>query len=164
MTSQPITFDQKYLQKSKHAKFQDFHNLMSFRIRDIILVSSMYDFYLFEEDGRLYELIRREYQGLNLSYSPELIHVSSAEEAIKLAKSKGRFNLIITTQHVADMSAIQLAEKVKEENLDIPVVLLGYDNDEMTEIIQSNESAVFDKIFMWQGPRVYGRLHLCDNL
>ena len=136
MTAQPIKFDRKYLQQSKHAKFQDFHNLMSFRIRDIILVSSMYDFYLFEEDGRLYELIRREYQGLNLSISPELVHVSSGEEALKMAKSTGRFNLIITTLHVEDMSAVKLAEKIKEENLDIPVVLLGYDNEEMTEIIK----------------------------
>jgi len=151
MNSKPIKFDKKYLIESKEAKFRDFHNLMSFRIRDIILVSSMYDFYLFEEDGRLYELIRREYQGLNLSNSPELTHVSSGDEALKLAESKGRFNLIITTLHVDDMTAIQLAEKVKAKNVDIPVVLLGYDNDEMTEIIKSPESKVFDKIFMWQG-------------
>ncbi|MEN8191856.1 MAG: PEP/pyruvate-binding domain-containing protein [Bacteroidota bacterium] len=151
MTSQPIKFDKKYIVESKHAKFQDFHNLMSFRIRDIILVSSMYDFYLFEEDGRLYELIRREYQGLNLSNSPELVHVSSGEEAIELARTKERFNLIITTLHVEDMDAIQLAEKIKQEKIDIPVVLLGYDNDEMTEIIKSTRSKVFDKIFMWQG-------------
>lgn len=151
MTAQPIKFDRKYLQQSKHAKFQDFHNLMSFRIRDIILVSSMYDFYLFEEDGRLYELIRREYQGLNLSNSPELVYVSSGEEALKMAKTKGRFNLIITTLHVEDMTAVRLAEKIKEEELDIPVVLLGYDNEEMTEIIKSDESKIFDKVFMWQG-------------
>ncbi len=151
MTSQQIKFDKKYLIESKHAQFQDFHNLMSFRIRDVILVSSMYDFYLFEEDGRLYELIRREYQGLNLSNSPELVHVSSGEEAVKLAKTKGRFNLIITTLHVDDMSAVQLAENIKSEDLDIPVVLLGYDNDEMSEIIKSTSSKIFDKIFMWQG-------------
>jgi hypothetical protein len=56
-------FDQEMISKSKYAKFQDFHNLMRFRIRDILLVSSLYDSYIFEEDGRLYELIRKEYQG-----------------------------------------------------------------------------------------------------
>jgi hypothetical protein len=36
--------------------FQGFHELMRYRIRDVILVSSLYDLYVFEEDGRLYEL------------------------------------------------------------------------------------------------------------
>lgn len=151
MSPHTIKFDKKLLQQSKLEKFQDFHNLMSFRIHDIILVSSMYDFYLFEEDGRLYELIRKEYQGLNLSHSPELVHVSSGKEALKLAKTEGRFNLIITTLQVEDMPAVQLAKNIKKAKLDIPIALLGYDNNEMVEVIKSKESDVFDKIFMWQG-------------
>ena len=43
-------------------RFQGFQNLMRLRIANILLVSSLYDLYLFEEDGRLYELIRNEYQ------------------------------------------------------------------------------------------------------
>ena len=38
---------------------QGFQNLMRFRIRDILLVSSLYDYYIFEEDGRLHEKIRK---------------------------------------------------------------------------------------------------------
>ncbi len=151
MTLQNITFDKKLIEESKEQKFKDFHNLMSFRIHDIILVSSMYDFYLLEEDGRLYELIRKEYQGLNLSNSPELVHVSSGKEALKLAKTTGRFNLIITTLHVEDMSAVKLAQNVKKANINIPIALLGYDNTEMVDIIKSEEADIFDKVFMWQG-------------
>ena len=151
MQSQSIKFNKDYINKSKFSKFQDFHNLMSFRVRDIILVSSMYDSYIFEEDGRLYELIRKEYQGLNLSHSPELVQVSSGEEAIELAKRESRFNLIITTQHIEDMTAIELAKMVKKKRLNIPIVLLGYDNREMIDVIADKESKVFDKIFIWQG-------------
>jgi CheY-like chemotaxis protein len=151
MNPSEIVFSKQTLQESRKRKFQDFHNLMPFRIHDIILVSSMYDFYLFEEDGRLYELIRKEYQGLNLSNSPELLHVSSGKEAIKLAKKEGRFNLIITTLHVEDMTAVKLAKAIKKNGLNIPVALLGYDNNEMVDIIKSNEADAFDKIFMWQG-------------
>lgn len=124
---------------------------MRFRVRDILLVSSMYDSFIFEEDGRLYELIREEYQGLNLSHSPELVQVASGEEAIDLAQIENRFNLIITTQHIEDMSAVTLAKKVKDAGLNIPIVLLGYDNREMVDLIKSPESDVFDKIFIWQG-------------
>jgi CheY-like chemotaxis protein len=136
---------------SKYKKFQDFHNLMRFRVRDILLVSSMYDSFIFEEDGRLYELIREEYQLLNLSHSPELVHVSSAAEAIEIAKNEKRFNLIIATQHIEDMHTISFAEKVRGEGLNIPIVLLGYDNFEMVELINNEQSKIFDMIFIWQG-------------
>ena len=77
-------------------RFQGFQNLMRFRIRDILFVSSLYDSYVFEEDGRLYELIRNEYLGLNLSHSPELTRVTNGHEAIEIAKEEDRFDLIIT--------------------------------------------------------------------
>lgn len=121
------------------------------RVRNILLVSSLYDSYIFEEDNRLYEFIRREYQGLNLSHSPELIQVSSGKEAIRLANEEKRFDLIITTLHIDDMSAITLAKKVKAAGLEIPVVLLNYENREMTDLINSKYVSVFDKVFIWQG-------------
>ena len=39
-------------------RFQGFQNLMRKRIQEVLLVSSLYDLYLFEEDGRLYEIGR----------------------------------------------------------------------------------------------------------
>ncbi|MEW6701853.1 MAG: PEP/pyruvate-binding domain-containing protein [Bacteroidota bacterium] len=151
MNTQQIKFDKELIEKSRYAKFQDFHNLMRYRIRDILLVSSLYDSYIFEEDGRLYELIRQEYQGLNLSHSPELIQVPNGEDAIRLAKEERRFDLIITTLHIEDMTALTFAKKVKESGLEIPVVLLSYDNREMTDLISTKDISVFDKVFIWQG-------------
>ncbi|RKY97614.1 MAG: histidine kinase, partial [Ignavibacteriae bacterium] len=132
-------------------RFQGFQNLMRVRIANILLVSSLYDLYLFEEDGRLYELIRHEYQGLNLSHSPELTRVSSGEEAIRRVKEEGRFDLIITTVHIEDMTALGFAKLVKEAGLNIPIVLLGHDNREMKALLQNPESSAFDKVFIWTG-------------
>ncbi|MBM2839841.1 MAG: Response regulator, partial [Bacteroidetes bacterium] len=70
-------FGQLWVEHGYGTRFQGFQNLMRLRIRDVLIVSSLYDLYLFEEDGRLYELIRNEYQGLHLSHSPELTRVSS---------------------------------------------------------------------------------------
>lgn len=151
MNTQPIKFTKELIEKSRYSKFQDFHNLMRYRIRDILLVSSLYDSYIFEEDNRLYELIRQEYQGLNLSHSPELVQVSNGVEAINLALEEKRFDLIITTLHIEDMSAITFAKKVREAGLDIPVILLGYDNREMTDLISKGDISIFTKVFIWQG-------------
>jgi CheY-like chemotaxis protein len=118
-------YAKELLKKSKYRKFQDFHNLMRFRIRDVLLVSSMYDSFIFEEDGRLYELIREEYKHLNLSHSPELVQVSSGAEAIEIAKNEKRFNLIIATQHIEDMHTIEFAKQVKSEGLNLPMVFTG---------------------------------------
>ncbi|GAB4298455.1 MAG: PEP/pyruvate-binding domain-containing protein [Ignavibacteriaceae bacterium] len=132
-------------------RFQGFQNLMRLRIRDILLVSSLYDLYLFEEDGRLYELIRNEYQGLNLSHSPELTRVSSGNDAIQLAKEESRFDLIITTLHIEDMHALNFAKLVKNSGLNIPIVLLAHDNKELKYLLLNPEVRLFDKIFVWQG-------------
>lgn len=130
---------------------QAFQSLMRFRITNILLVSSLYDQYVFEEDGRLYELIRHEYQGLNLSHSPELTRVSSGREAIEIVQNDRRFDLIITTLHVEDMHALVLARKVKATNPDIPVVLLGYDNRELSELMRRYDTTNIDGVFIWQG-------------
>ena len=132
-------------------RFQGFQNLMRLRIRDILLVSSLYDLYLFEEDGRLYELIRNEYQGLSLSHSPELTRVSSGLEAINLAKEESRFDLIITTLHIEDMHPLNFAKQAKKSGLNVPIVLLAHDNKELKYLLLNPEINVFDKVFIWQG-------------
>lgn len=132
-------------------RFQGFQNLMRIRISNILLVSSLYDLYLFEEDGRLYELIRNEYQGFNLSHAPELTRVSSGKEAIALAREERRFDLIITTLHIDDMHAINFARMVKESGLNIPVVLLAHDNRELKYLLLHQDTSAFDKVFIWLG-------------
>ena len=133
------------------SRIQGFQNLMRKRIRDVLLVSSLYDLHLFEEDGRLYELILNEYQGLHLSHSPELTRVSSGREAIELAQEERRFDLIITTLHIEDMTALRLVQMVREAGLDVPVVLLAYDNRELKDLTAYHDISMFDDVFIWQG-------------
>ena len=132
-------------------RFQGFQNLMRLRVSNILLVSSLYDLYLFEEDGRLYELIRNEYQGLNLSHSPELTRVSSGYDAINRAKDEGRFDLIISTMHIEDMTALSFAKLARQSGLDLPIVLLGHDNRELKSLMTNPDSKLFDKVFIWTG-------------
>ncbi len=144
-------FDPLVVEHGYGNRFQGFQNLMRLRVRDILLVSSLYDLYLFEEDGRLYELIRHEYQGLNLSHSPELTRVSNGRDAINIAIKEKRFDCIITTLHIEDMHAIQFARLAKNAGLQIPVILLAHDNRELNYLLLHQDTSVFDKIFIWQG-------------
>jgi len=120
------------------------------RIINVLLVSSLYDLFLFEEDGRLYEINRSEHEGINLGYSPELTCVSSGKEALMLFK-EGRFDLILTTLHIDDMEAIDFARRVKQLVPNIPIVLLMHDTRELNHFILTNDASVFERMFIWQG-------------
>ena len=141
-----INIDDRY-----GSRLRTFQRLMKFKIRDILLVSSLYDNYLFEEDGQLYELIRQEFQVFNLSHPPEITHVTSATEALELLSSGDRYDLILTTLHIEDMQVIRFAQSVRQSGSDIPIVLLAYDNRERKELVTRYDTSVFDMIFIWQG-------------
>jgi CheY-like chemotaxis protein len=133
------------------ARIKKFQKLMRFKIREILLVSSIYDNYLFEEDGRLYELLRDEYQNLNLSQAPEILHVTTGAEALELLKDENEFDLIIATLHIEDMHPTIFARQVKEFNPRLPIMLLAYDNRERKELMLNYDTSMFTKIFIWGG-------------
>ena len=144
-------FDRLTIEDLSGSRIKDFQKLMRYKIRDILLVSSLYDQYLFEEDGRLYELIRQEFQVLNLSHPPEITHVTSGSEALEILSAGEHFDLIITTLHIEDQHVVQFAHGVRDLRPTIPLVLLAYDNRERKELVTSYDVSVFDRVFIWQG-------------
>src|ERR1700685_4810987 len=84
-------------------RFEGFENLMPFKVQNILLVSSLYDSFILREDGRLNELLIGQSLELNLSQVPGITHVSKGAEALALARSQPRFNLIVTNLEVEDM-------------------------------------------------------------
>src|SRR5271165_7206976 len=136
-------------------QFEGFDNLMPFRVQNILLVSSLYDSFILREDGRLNELLISESQDLHLQQIPRITQVSSCREALELAKSEPRFNLILTNLAVGDMNAAQMAGEIKKAGLQVPVVVLAYDYREIKRFIARNPVTDIERIFLWQGtPRV----------
>ncbi len=133
------------------ARLEGFDNLMPFKVQNILLVSSLYDSFILREDGRLNELLIDESLELNLQQIPGITHVSSCAEALELARSQPRFNLIVTNLTVGDTNAAQLAREVKNAGLDIPVVVLAYDYREVKNFISRNPVTDIERIFLWQG-------------
>ncbi len=144
-------FDSLLQKHGKVSRFYEFQNLMRFRIRKILLVSSLYDSFILEEDGQLYEMIFSVYSEMNLTQAPNFTRVSRGETALRKIKSGDQFDLIIVTPNLADMNAVKFAGKVRSEGLDIPVVLLTFENRELLEILTKYDTSVFERIFIWQG-------------
>lgn len=131
--------------------FEDFENLMPFRVNDILLVSSLYDSFNLREDGRLNELLIGESLELDIHQVPGVTHVSTGTEALTLARSQPRFNLIVTNLQMADMDAAQLAREIKAAGLDVPVAVLAYEYREIMNFIAHNPQTDIERIFLWQG-------------
>lgn len=124
---------------------------MQFRVQDILLVASVYDSFILQEDGQLNERMLKDSLELNLRQTPGLTHVSSGAEALELARTQRRFNLIVTTANLGDMDAATLATRVRAAGLDIPVVVLGNDNRELSDFAARHPDSEIDRIFLWQG-------------
>jgi len=131
--------------------FEGFDRLMPFRVQDILLVSNLYDSFILREDGRLNELLIGESHELNLQQIPGITHVPNGLQALELARSQSRFNLIVTNLTVGGMNAAQLAREVAKIGREIPVVVLAYDYREVKSFISRNPLTEIDRVFLWQG-------------
>jgi CheY-like chemotaxis protein len=130
-----------------HAVFRD---LMGFRVREVLLVSSLYDSYILEEDGQLSESLDAEFYQLNLASSPRITQVPTADEALALL-DKRPFDLVITMVRLGGMDPRVFARTIKERQPGLPVVLLADNHFEAHRIKELNRPPVLDQVFVWRG-------------
>ncbi len=130
--------------------FSGFDRLMPFRIRDILLVSSLYDSFVIEQDGRLTELLLGEYAQLNLSYAPLVTRVSSGEQALARLQD-GRFDLVITMTRLGDMEVRDFGRRIKKLHPDLPVACLVYNTREIALIGEQELKPDIERVFAWRG-------------
>ena len=97
---------------------------MARKVTDILLVSSPYEAFIMEEEGRLAERIIHEYRGLNLSRPPMLTWVSTSSEALE-ALGRKKFDLVITMPPAARSGEDRLLPArlpaVGRRDLEVPV-------------------------------------------
>jgi len=127
-----------------------FSDLMPWRVRRILLVSSLYDSFTFQEDGNLGEMLFTEYQELNLSSAPTIIRVSTAGEAIETVAETNP-DIVITMPRVGDIDVFEFGRRVKEIIPGLPVVLLAYDTRELPLLKERDDGTSIDRMFVWLG-------------
>jgi len=139
-----------YYNKFKFGE-DNFHELMKKKVNEILLVSTFYDAYIFEQDGRLSEQIHGEYMQLNLSTAPRITSVPTGIQALELLKNK-RFDLVITMMRIGEISPFKLSKKIKKKYPDLPILLLiNVSNDVGLIDKESEEMKYIDNVFSWNG-------------
>lgn len=84
---------QTFLNKN-NADRDIYHDLMTFKVKEILLISNLYDAYSIEREGRFSEYVLGHYHQLNLTSVPRITGVTTASEAFEMLQSK-YFDLVI---------------------------------------------------------------------
>ncbi|MBF0499373.1 MAG: hypothetical protein HQM09_04535 [Candidatus Riflebacteria bacterium] len=128
-----------------------FHDLMPFRMREILLVATIYDAFILEHDSMLSEMIFGDYHQLNLSSAPRITSVSSEREAVEKLRSR-HFDMVIVMSRINRIDSCELSQKIRELDPDIPILLMLSDNAEIGAISQNKKLLnYFDNVYVWNG-------------
>jgi len=145
-----ITKLQKLVDEDYDLPSKIFHKLMPFKVREILLVSSLYDAFIMEEEGLISEMVIGEYRHLRLSSPPRVTRVASGEKALSKVKT-GHYDLVITMSKNIGMDPFEFGKKIKKERSNLPVIILATDTADLHICQQRVGEDGVDKAFFWYG-------------
>ncbi len=127
-----------------------FNKLMPYRVKSVLLVASLYDYFMLEEDGRFTQLLNESYKQWGHGYVPELFRAGTTDEALKVLKERN-FDLVIVMVKSGTREAAEDLIAIRECSGDNPVVILAYNNFVLQKLFQSNEEFPHGSLFVWNG-------------
>ncbi len=124
--------------------------LMAKRINNILLISSIYDQYIIEQDGLLNEKLSNEYAHLTLSRSPNIHHLTEPEQAIEEMQNN-IYDLVLFAHRSGKISTNKVCSEIKRLWPNTKTALLSSDKtfEETKKYLAKSEG--FDHVFMWHG-------------
>ena len=125
-----------------------YHDLMLFKVKDILLVANLYDAYSIEKDGRFSEYVLGEYSALSLTSIPRITGASSFEEANEELKAR-HFDIVIVMMGVDKNTPLEISAKIKKEYPYIPIFLLLNNNSDVSLVQEKPlKFSCIDKVFV----------------
>jgi len=128
-----------------------YHDLMPYKVAEILLISSLYDAYAIEREGRFTEHMLGQYGHLNLTTFPRITGVTSLEQALNTLKYK-HFDLIIYMVGVDKQLPLIVSQEINRHYPFIPVFLLLNNSSDVAHYSNMHDKIPFiDKLFVWNG-------------
>ncbi|MBK8881014.1 MAG: pyruvate, phosphate dikinase [Bacteroidales bacterium] len=141
---------QKFLDRH-NAERDVFHDLMPFKVREILLVANLYDAYSIEGEGRFSDHILGEYYHMSLTSIPRVTGVSGEEEAFTRLKAR-HYDMIIIMIGVDKESPMKLCKMIKDKYPYLPTfILLSNPSDVSYVKMRKSLGVPFDNYFVWTG-------------
>ncbi|MFA5814059.1 MAG: PEP/pyruvate-binding domain-containing protein [Bacteroidales bacterium] len=128
-----------------------FHDLMRFKVSEILLVATLYDTFILENEDRFFEQTMGEVYHLSLSSLPRITGATSADDALEMLKEKS-FDFVVLMVGVDTRSPLQLAERIRRRYPEMKIFLL-LNNSSKIGLFDEQESILpaIDRLFVWNG-------------
>ncbi|MBL0715171.1 MAG: hypothetical protein JJV98_15895, partial [Desulfosarcina sp.] len=128
---------------------KNFHMLMSRRVKDILIVTSLFDACIINQEARLEDRLEAVYRAREHGRPPAVTWVHSARETLNCLEDRD-FDLVITTLRLADEQAADLGPAIKSRWPQIPVLLLLHEPLAVRHLRQGAVMpAGIDQVFVW---------------
>ena len=130
-------------------EFGGFEKLIPHRIKNVLMVASLYDSFLLADDDRLNEALFGDLPDSGTRSSPKITRVPTAEQALaKLAH--GAYDLVIAMIQVGETDMADFFRSLKAGRPDLPVVLLSFNIQDIKNI-PDEARALADGVYLWSG-------------
>ena len=128
-----------------------FQELMPTKVKEVLLVATLYDSYSIVREGQFSDKIFGEYLQLNLYAAPRFTSVHSKEEAMLILDHRD-FDLIIVMAGVDKVTPVEAAREIKRLRRRTPLLLLVNNNADLRYFqFEARKLDFIDRIFVWNG-------------
>ncbi|OGR69882.1 MAG: hypothetical protein A2089_02950 [Elusimicrobia bacterium GWD2_63_28] len=129
-------------------EFGGFEKLMPHRIKNVLLVASLYDSFLLADDDRLNEALFGDLPESGRG-TPKITRVATAEQALEKLK-RGSYDLVIAMIQVGETDMADFFRGLKAGRPNLPVVLLSFNVQDIKNMLDEAK-ALADGICLWSG-------------
>ncbi len=141
---------QRFLE-NQNTTINTLHDLMPFKVTEILMVATLYDTFSVESEGKFVEHIIGEHYRNNIFSMPRITGVTSVEEVRKQLKTT-RFDLVIIMGSADREMPFEISEAVREEVPQLPVFLLLNGTADLAFYKERvGKKSTIDRIFIWTG-------------
>jgi CheY-like chemotaxis protein len=139
--------------------------IMPYRIRKVLLIASLYDTFLLEEDGRLADMLSQTYQQRDLGYVPEIKQTANLATALETLKSE-KFDLVLMILRLGEINPFEAGKEIKQIDPNLPISVLSYDTPDLLDLVKKDDGSILDRIFLWRGDGkiVTGIIQLIEDM
>ncbi len=149
MDLENISLTQIY--KRKKTDRDIFQELMPTKVKEVLLVATLYDSYSIVREGQFSDKIFGEYLQLNLYAAPRFTSVNSCDDALLTLKHKD-FDMVIVMAGVDKVTPVKTAKKIRFLRPKVPLLLLVNNNADLRYFQYEVQKLDFiDRIFVFNG-------------
>ncbi|HET6557191.1 MAG TPA: PEP/pyruvate-binding domain-containing protein [Prolixibacteraceae bacterium] len=128
-----------------------FQELMPTKVKEVLLLATLYDSYSIVREGQFNDKIFGEFLQLNLYTYPRFTSVNSEEDALRMVKARD-FELVIIMVGVDKNIPILAANAIYKLKPSLPILLLVNNNGDLRYFQTSSQKIEsIDRVFVWNG-------------